>query len=358
MSLIEDFLLELGFSQELIDGVFAKLGAFIPTIFLSGGFSINEYHKKTNIPAYKIVKNAEHLVKAQIDLHKRFKIDLLTCLVDLNIMSEAFGAEIYYEYDVLPMPKSPAVDSLDKIEDLEIPDPKKDGRLPVILECSKIYKERYKNKYNVIYGGVIEGPITAASNIIGVENFMRGLIKAPELIHKLLDKVTTALIEFGNMQLEFGADAIGIAEPTASSTCISLEFFEEFSYPYLKKINRKLNTPGTLIHICGYTEPIIKKWVKIPKTFIISVDEVDVRYALDIIGNKFVIVAGNISPNLLLRGTPEEIEQKTKEIIYKIGNNGKFVLCPGCDLAPGTPEKNIMTFINTSKKYGKFPIKN
>ncbi|MHA1252618.1 MAG: uroporphyrinogen decarboxylase family protein, partial [Candidatus Helarchaeota archaeon] len=152
-------------------------------------------------------------------------------------------------------------------------------------------------------------------------------------------------IEFGNKQLEYGVDAIGIAEPTASTTCISPEFFKEFSVPYLKKINRKLNTPGTLIHICGYTQPIIKQWIKIPGTFIISVDEVNLTETLNTIGNKFVIVAGNISPNFLARKTPEEIEQKTIEIIKEVGNKGKFVLCPGCDLVPGTPEENIFYFL-------------
>ncbi|TFF86330.1 MAG: hypothetical protein EU551_01915, partial [Promethearchaeota archaeon] len=218
--------------------------------------------------------------------------------------------------------------------------------------------EKYKDKYDFVYGGVVEGPITAASNILGVENFMRGLINSPDLIHTLLEKVTIATIDFANMQLEKGVDAIGIAEPTASTTCISPDFFKEFSYKYLKRINRKVNTPGTLVHICGYTQPIIKQWIKLPNMFVISVDDVDIAKTLETIGNKFVILAGNIPTIKLRRGTPEEIERITKNAIKKAGNNGKFVLCPGCDLAPGTPEENIMAFLKTGKKYGKYPIKN
>lgn len=357
LNLIEDLLLQIGFPQTLIDGIFAKPGSSIPAVFLAGGYNVNEYYKMTGIPAYKIVRDADHLLKSQVYLHKKFGIELLTCLVDLNIMSESFGAELYYEKEVLPMPNKPAIDSLDQIDELEIPDPEKDGRMPVILECAKIYREKYKDN-SFVYGGVIEGPITTASNIIGVENFMRGLINSPDLIHNLLTKVTTALIEFGNLQLERGVDAIGIAEPTASTTCISPEFFEEFSYKYLKKINRKLNTPGTLVHICGYTQPIIKKWIKLPNMFVISVDDVSITETLETIGNKFIILAGNIPPITLLRSTPENIDLVTKKIINEVGNNGKFALCPGCDLAPGTPEENIMAFLKAAKKYGKFPIKN
>jgi len=355
MALVEDVLRDIGFSQELIDGIFAKPGATVPALFLAGGFNVNEYYRKTGISAKKIVTNASHLLKSQIDLHIRFKIELLTCLVDLNIMSESFGAELYYEHDVLPMPYKPAIDTLQKIDDLEIPDPHKDGRMPIILECARLYEKKYKKK-GFLYGGVIEGPITAASNVVGVENLMRGMKKNPELVKKLLEKVTTALMEFGNAQIEAGVDAIGIAEPSASSTVISPEFFKKFSVPYLKRINRKLNTFGTLVHICGYTQPIIDEWIKIPKIFAISVDDVNIAKTIETIGKKFVIVAGNISTTRLLRGTPEEIDLITKECIKQAGNSGKYAVCPGCDLAPGTPEENILAFINATKKYGKFPI--
>lgn len=353
MSLIEDLLHEIGFSQQLIDGVFAKPGATVPALFLAGGYNVNEYYRKTGISAKEIVNNASHLLKSQVDLHYKFKIELLTCLVDLNIMSEAFGAELYYEKEVLPMPYKPAIDSLNKVDDLEIPDPKKDGRMPVILDCARIYNENYKKK-GFLYGGVIEGPITAASNIVGVENLMRGMKKSPKLVHQLLEKVTSALIEFGNAQLERGVDAIGIAEPSASSTVISPEYFKEYCVPHLKKLNRKLNTVGTLVHICGYTQPIIEEWIKLSKLFVISVDNVDLAKTMETIGKKFVIVAGNIPTSRLLRGTPQEIELITKQCIEATGMVGKFAVCPGCDLAPGTPEENIHAFINASKKYGKF----
>ena len=355
MSLIEDFLLELGFSQELIDGVFAKKGATVPALFLAGGYNVNEYFRKTGVSAKKIVTNASHLLKSQVDLYYRFKIELLTCLVDLNIISEAFGAELYYDKEVLPMPFKPAIDTLDKVDSLEVPDPEKDGRMPTVLECAELYTKNYKNK-GFLYGGVVEGPITAASNVVGVENLMRGMKKEPKLVHELLKKTTETAIEFGNAQLERGVDAIGIAEPTASATVISPEFFKEFAVPYLKRLNRKLNTIGTLIHICGYTQPIIEQWIKIPKTFIISVDNVDLAQTMETIGNKFTIVAGNISTTTLLRGSPQQIEMITKDIISKAAVKGKFAVCPGCDLAPGTPEENIFAFINAAKKYGKFPI--
>ncbi len=351
----EKLLRDYGFSQDLIDGVLAKPGATIPALFLGGGYNIYEYHKKTGIPAYEIVKNPSHLLKSQVDLYNRFKIPLLTCLIDLNITSESFGAQLYYEKDVIPMPYKPAINSLEKVDDLKTPDLKKDGRLPIVLDAARLYAKEYKNK-GFLYGGVIEGPLTAASNVVGIENLMRGMKKTPDLVHKLLAKVTDTLIEFGNAQLECGVDAIGIAEPTASSTVISPEFFKEFVVPNLRKLTRKLNTIGTLVHICGYTQPIIEEWIKIPKIFIISVDNVDLKKTLETIGKKFVIVAGNIPTNVLLRGTPQEVELIAKNCIKAGGSNGKYALCPGCDLAPGTPEKNIFAFLNAAKKYGKFPI--
>jgi len=171
-----------------------------------------------------------------------------------------------------------------------------------------------------------------------------------------MKKVSEVCIEFGNAQIENGLDSVGIAEPTASSTVISPEFFKEFCVPYLKRINLKLNTMGIFIHICGYTQPIIEQWIKIPKTFIISVDDVDLKKIFETIGKKFIVVAGNVSTTSLLRGTPQEVEKITKDCLSVVGENGKYIASPACDLAPGTPEKNINTFIMTCKKYGKYPI--
>ena len=355
MSLIVEGLKKYGVSEEFAKGLIATPGSTVPTLLLAGGYSVNEYFKKTGISAKEIVSNANHLIKSQVDIHYRFKVELLSCLVDLNIISESFGAKLYYEKEVLPMPNKPAINSLSDVDELEIPDPKKDGRMPVILDCAKLYREKYSKK-GFIYSGVIEGPLTAASNVVGIENLMRGMKKSPTLVHKLMKKVSEVCIEFGNAQIENGLDSVGIAEPTASSTVISPEFFKEFCVPYLKRINLKLNTMGIFIHICGYTQPIIEQWIKIPKTFIISVDDVDLKETFKSIGKKFIILAGNVSTTSLLRGTPQEVEDITKNCLSEVGENGKYIASPACDLAPGTPEKNIITFINTCKKYGKFPI--
>ncbi len=355
MSLIVEGLKKYGISEEFANGLIGTPGSTVPILLLAGGYSVNEYFKKTGISAKEIVSNANHLIKSQVDIHYRFKVELLSCLVDLNIISESFGAELYYEKEVLPMPNKPAINSLSDVDELEIPDPKKDGRMPVILDCAKIYKEKYSKK-GFTYSGIIEGPLTAASNVVGIENLMRGMKKSPNLVHKLLEKVSEVCIEFGNAQIENGLDSLGIAEPTASSTVISPEFFKEFCVPYLKRINLKLNTMGMSIHICGYTQPIIEQWIKIPKTFVISVDDVDLKKAFNIIGKKFIVVAGNLSTTSLLRGSPQEVEKITKDCLSKVGENGKYIASPACDLAPGTPEKNINAFINTCKKYGKYPI--
>jgi uroporphyrinogen decarboxylase len=355
MSLIVEGLKKYGVSEEYAKGLIGTPGSKVPILLLAGGYSVNEYFKKTGISAKEIVSNANHLIKSQIDIHYRFKVELLSCLVDLNIISESFGAKLYYEKEVLPMPNEPAIDTLSAVDELEVTDPKKDGRMPVILDCAKLYRKKYYNK-GFVYSGVIEGPITAASNIVGIENLMRGMKKSPSLVHKLLEKVSEVCIEFGNAQIENGLDSVGIAEPTASSTVISPEFFKEFCVPYLKRINLKLNTMGVFIHICGYTQPIIEQWIKIPKTFIISVDDVDLKKIFETIGKKFMVVAGNVSTTSLLRGSPQEVEKITKDCLSKVGENGKYIASPACDLAPGTPENNINAFINTCKKYGKYPI--
>ncbi|GAG90967.1 unnamed protein product, partial [marine sediment metagenome] len=202
-----------------------------------------------------------------------------------------------------------------------------------------------------------EGPITAAGLAWGMENLMRNMIKNPDLVHKILEITTDSIIKFLNAQMELGIDNVVLADPSASCTCISPEFFKEFAFPYYKKIVRKVNSPTFLIHICGEIFNIIKQITRIPKMMAISVDMVDLKEAKNEIGKKFVALMGNVPTEIMRYGTPIQVEEEAKKCIQAVAEGGKFMLSTACDIAPKTPPENIRALINAGKKYGTFPLK-
>ena len=342
--------------QELLDGMMGKDGGVLPTFPISLGYAINEYHKKTGLNAKSIMKNSEHLAKSQIYIRDKFKLPFCISLCDLNVTSEALGTTLTYEEATIPMFEKAAINSLEDVDKLEVSDPYKDGRMPVVIKAGKYFTESITEK-NVLIAGGCEGPITAAGSLFGIENLMRNMIRKPEIVHKTLAVITDSLIEFMNAQLDQGLQGVGIAEPTASCSCISPNFFRIFAFPYLKKIIRKVKSIGTLLHICGDIDGILNDVAKLRGLLIMSVDDVSLKKAKEIFSKKMIITLGNVSTTTLLRGTPEDVKQDALRCIKEAADGGKFFLSTGCDIAVGTPDENIWSLINTGKKYGRFPIK-
>jgi uroporphyrinogen decarboxylase len=90
---------------------------------------------------------------------------------------------------------------------------------------------------------------------------------------------------------------------------------------------------------------------------VISVDDVDLKNAKDIIGKKFVALMGNVPTELMRYGTPQQVDGIAKKCIQDAAHGGKFMLSTACDIPPKTPPENIRTLIKAGKKYGTFPLK-
>jgi uroporphyrinogen decarboxylase len=347
--------------MELIDtdffrGVLGKPGTSVPSFPIILGYSVWAYHNFTGIPAYEIMKNGKKHAAAQLYVAKKFNLPFVIAFTDLNVVGEALGAKLTYMPDVIPIHEIPAVYTADEIDALEPANPHKDGRMPVILKSCEEYFKKFKFSDNIIGAGV-EGPITAAGSVWGMENLMRNMINNPLLVHKVLEVSTESIIDFLNEQLNYGLDLVILSDPSASCTCISPEFFQAFALPYFRKIAKRVNAIAILIHICGEAYDILQYLVKIPKMLAISVDLVDLEKAKKVIGNKFVVLMGNVSTAIMRYGTPKQVEAEAKKCIKKAAIGGKFMLSTACDIAPATPSENIITLINAGKKFGTFPIK-
>jgi len=341
---------------DILDGINAKPGAKVPTFPIILGYAINEYHKYTKIPAPQIMKDGEKIAEAQLYVAKRFKLPFVITIADLNVIGEAYGATLTYMPDVIPVLETPAISGLEEIDNIAVKNPKADGRMPGVIKAAGIFAERFNEEGNLYFGGC-EGPITAAGSVWGVEYLMRNMIKNPEAVHKVLNSVTETIIDFLNAQMEAGVLAVGLADPTASSTCISPQFFQEFAVPYLKKITRKVNSPAFLLHVCGESQNIVDKVSKISNILVFSVDQVDLKQAKKQIGNRFVCLLGNVNTGIMRRGKPADVEKDAKICLQEGAFSepqGKFILSTGCDIGPGTPPENIETLLRVGRTLGSF----
>jgi uroporphyrinogen decarboxylase len=65
-------------------------------------------------------------------------------------------------------------------------------------------------------------------------------------------------------------------------------------------------------------------------------------------------IIGNVSPTLLLTGTPEAIEESCRKAIEAAGLTGAYILGSGCELPKNTPHTNLDMMVQAAEKYGKY----
>lgn len=93
------------------------------------------------------------------------------------------------------------------------------------------------------------------------------------------------------------------------------------------------------MHICGQTKHLWKGLAQLPIS-ILDVDHmVDVVAARAALGER-VVLAGNHDPvSCILRGTPDEIRDKTRRVREQAGP--AFMVGAGCEIPSGTPVDNL-----------------
>jgi len=261
--------------------------------------------------------------------------------------SEAMGCVLgEWVRESQPQKMEFAIKSLDDIAKLKVPDPHKDGKMPVVLEAVNILSKKVGNKLPVI--AAIAAPFEMAVRLGGLDEIMRGIINHPDELKKLMKITTQTGIEYGKALIESGASCITLVDGSSNCDVIGAEFYTEFSQPYAKEVIGKLKSQ-TVLHLCGNAQPILKELSATGATGI-SVDYVvDVAEAKKVFGKKTAVV-GNVDPvGTLGAGTPEMVEKDARVAIEK----GTDVLTSGCGFPPQTPLENMKVLVRTAQKYGK-----
>ncbi|MDA8336625.1 MAG: uroporphyrinogen decarboxylase family protein [Peptococcaceae bacterium] len=195
------------------------------------------------------------------------------------------------------------------------------------------------------------GPFTLAGQICGVEPLMRGTFKAREMVHAVVDFAREFITGFYEPLISRGLiEMVSIADPTASGDLLSRKQFAEFVLPSLRQLTDRWHQKKvkTLLHICGDTTDRLDLLLETGAD-IISVDhKVDLVKAREAFRGKRCL-AGNLDPvAVMLQAGPEQVAQKARDVIQRLGGGGGFILMPGCDIGPTVPRENVEALLRTA----------
>ena len=290
-------------------------------------------------------------VKTQVAAYERYRPDILLMMWDLLTDAEAIGNVLKFPEDSLCITTKSALEDKGKLSSLQLPDPKKDGRLPAYLEA---VAETKKIISDAIVSAVIAGPWTIAIGLRGAAELIRDAMKDSDYVHELMQFCTQQTINFTEAIIPLGV-GLGYSEAPASSSLISPKMYRSFVFPYHKQIvdHFKAKKFGVGLHICGYADPILEDMVNTGVTNISIDAPSDLAKAAAAARGKAVLI-GNLNTNLFYTGSRDEMRQAIKNCIANAPADSGYILSSGCEVPAIAPPEKIEWFNELVDELGRY----
>ncbi len=271
-----------------------------------------------------------------------------------NLLAEAMGCTMRFPENDVPQVADHIVKNPADLDKVTIPDPHSAGRLPVHMKTVSLVKEGVGEEVPLFC--YIPGPFTLAGQLCGVNQLMLATLRNPRFVHDITKLTSETSIRYAEANITAGINVVVAADPTASSSLISPEMFNTFAAPRLKEVFSAVIKAGAIpsLHICGQTTPILEMMCATGAQ-ILEIDHlVDLGKAKQEVGHK-VCLMGNLNPtDLLLNGTPAEVEEASKICIKQAAKGGKYILSSGCEIPPTAPLDNIRAMVTAARKFGLY----
>jgi uroporphyrinogen decarboxylase len=312
------------------------------------GISVGEYST-----------SAEAMSRSHLLLQKELDQDVIFLGSDNYYIAQGFGCIADIPDDEIPHLKEPAVESLADVYKLKVPNPLTDGRMPVMLEAIRKTRAVVGDKVAIRSPGT--GPFALASYFIGTQNWLvevglaqAGLPEAnPDAIHHALNLAADALIAFGKACHDAGSDILHCGDSLASCDMISPKQYEEYAFPYQKKVIQAWKAYGarTLLHICGNSSKVLHLYADTGAD-IVEIDyKVDLAYAKRMIGDRTCLLGNVDTVTAMLQGTPDEVAAASELCIEKAADGGAYMLGAGCMVPRTAPLANLHAMVRVARAH-------
>jgi len=284
--------------------------------------------------------NGDVLVEAQLAVTGAFNLDQISTISDPWREASAYGVEFDYPPDGIGKPKDTLIKSHGDISRIKPLDIENAERMKQRVESVEKMAAEIGQTHSVL--GWIEGPLAEYADLRGLENALMDLIDKPQMFTDAADVIIQNAIAFASAQVKAGADMIGIGDAAAS--LIGADLYDKYVLPLEQKLITAIHEAGAAVklHICGNIISIVQYMAQTGAD-IIDVDwMVALEQARELVGPE-VTLCGNFDPSaVLLQGSPEDVANAAKHCIKTGGD--RFILMPGCEVPPATPEENIRAF--------------
>lgn len=217
----------------------------------------------------------------------------------------------------------------------------------------------------VTVGGEGGCGIQHAINLRGYESALSDALLEPELAHAYMERMGDFYVEWNERWLsaaEGEFDIFRCGDEVGSNMMMhcSPDVWREFYKPQLQRIFAVAKRHGLKIwfHCCGMCRPILPDLIEIgvdmwdpapPSVAGNNHAELKREFGADL-----TFVGGIDQPNVLVAGTPADVEAEVKRAIDILAPGGGFILGPAQQITDDVPFENVLTLYRTALEYGKY----
>ena len=190
----------------------------------------------------------------------------------------------------------------------------------------------------------------------GTKGIMTDMYRQPDKLLQAMEVLTPLVIKIGVGGVKAsGVPVVAVVMHKGADGFLSNEQYKKFYWPTFRKLLIGLINEGIIPFLFaegGYNSrlEIVRD---LPKGKVIWwLDHTDMAKAKKILGESNCI-GGNVPPDLLAVGTPQQVKDYVKKLIDTCATGGGYILGNGTVIEQAKPE-NLHAMIDTAKEYGVY----
>jgi uroporphyrinogen-III decarboxylase len=280
------------------------------------------------------VQKPDVLVASHIKCANFFGIDHLNVSTDAYREASAWGVEMFWEGNT---PDAKTVLKMEEFDSIETPDILSSPRILQRIEAVKLMKESVGSSQCIV--GWIEAPFAEINCLFGMINVMRIRPKTWEsTLESLFKRILPIQKEFAQLQIEAGADIIGVGDSAISQ--IGPRKYEGECLRSTQDLFASIQKHvPVLYHTCGDNSGVDREGRDMLKLIastgcdILDLDyQVDLKLAKQKVGRD-VCLRGNSNTQILGSDTysAENVAKEVKQNIIDGKPQGQYMYAAGCE---------------------------
>ena len=256
---------------------------------------------------------------------------------DILVTPEAMGGDLSFEQGMGPKFSNP----VRTWEDAERLDANVVSKLQYVADAIKVIQQRLNGRIPLI--GFAGAPFTILSYLVeggSTKDFKRTKLMMnndPALAHHILQKIADLTVDYLNMQIEAGVNAVQLFDSWANA--LSWSDYEEFAHRYNHQILSRLNRSVPIISFCKGASVFAPLLVE-SQPNVISVDwNADLKRLKQSLPAG-IAVQGNLDPQVLY-ADKKVIKEKVTKLIESMRGERGFIFNLGHGISPDMPFDNV-----------------